>query len=179
MIVIYKSSTGFTKRYAELIAKEMGCAVEDYRNVSSGMLSRYDTVIYGTRAHAGRAAGFQKAKMLFEKSGISRLILFVTGATPNAATEVVEAFWKQNLSAEEMVKIPHFYMQSGLCYEKMSLPDRLMMKVVAVMIRHKKNKTEQEIGFEEAIKSSFDHSSKEYIEPLISYLRRNDQYDRK
>lgn len=179
MIVIYKSSTGFTKRYAELVAKEMGCAIEDYRNVSSGMLSKYDIVIFGTRAHAGRADGFQKAKRLFEKSNISKMILFVTGATPNAATEIVETFWRQNLSAEEMTKIPHFYMQSGLCYEKMSLPDRLMMKVAAIMIRHKKNKTEQDLGFEEGIKSSFDNSSKEYIEPLISYLRTNAQYDKK
>ncbi len=179
MIVIYKSSTGFTKRYAELVAKEMGCAIEDYRNVSSGMLSKYDIVIFGTRAHAGRADGFQKAKRLFEKSNISKMILFVTGATPNAAAEIVETFWRQNLSAEEMTKIPHFYMQSGLCYEKMSLPDRLMMKVAAIMIRHKKNKTEQDLGFEEGIKSSFDNSSKEYIEPLISYLRTNAQYNKK
>lgn len=179
MIVIYKSSTGFTKRYAELVAKEMGCAIEDYRNVSSGMLSKYDIVIFGTRAHAGRADGFQKAKRLFEKSNISKMILFVTGATPNAAAEIVETFWRQNLSAEEMTKIPHFYMQSGLCYEKMSLPDRLMMKVAAIMIRHKKNKTEQDLGFEEGIKSSFDNSSKEYMEPLISYLRTNAQYDKK
>lgn len=179
MIVIYKSSTGFTKRYAELIAKELDCAIEDYQNVSSGMLSGYDIVIFGTRAHAGRANGFQKAKGLFEKSNISRIILFVTGATPNAATEIVETFWKQNLSAEEMAEIPHFYMQSGLCYEKMSLPDRLMMKAAAIMIRHKKNKTEQDIGFEKAIKCSFDHSSREYIKPLVSYLRTDDQHNGK
>lgn len=64
-------------------------------------------------------------------------------------------------------------------YEKMSLPDRLMMKVTAIMIKYKKNKTEQDIGFEEGIKSSFDHSSKKYIEPLILYLRTNAQHDRK
>ncbi len=85
--------------------------------------------MFGTRAHAGMMDGYQKAKKLFEKSGVSRLILFVTGATPNAAAETVEAFWKQNLSSDELAKIPHFYMQSGLCYEKMSLADRLMMKV--------------------------------------------------
>lgn len=62
-------------------------------------------------------------------------------------------------------------MQSGLCYEKMSLTDRLMMKVAAVMVRNKKNKTAQDIAFEQAIKSSYDISSKEYIEPLVSYLK--------
>jgi len=173
MIVIYKSSTGFTKKYAKLIAEEMECALEDYRNVSADMLSGYDIVIFGSRAYAGRIDGYQKAKKLFEKCSVGKLVLFVTGATPNFATEVVEAFWKQNLSTEERAAIPHFYMQSGLCYEKMSLPDKLMMKVAAMLIKHKKNKTEQDIGFEEGIKNSFDNSSKEYIEPLISYLRIN------
>ena len=62
-------------------------------------------------------------------------------------------------------------MQSGLCYEKMSLADRLMMKVAAVMVRNKKNKTAQDIAFEQAIRSSYDISSIEYIEPLVSYLK--------
>ena len=99
------------------------------------------------------------------------MILFVTGAAPNAATDVVEKLWHQNLTTDEMAKVPRFYMQSGLCYENMSLGDRLMMKVAAVIIQKKKNKTAEETGFEQAIKSSFDISSKTYIEPLISYLK--------
>ncbi|MDE5700368.1 MAG: flavodoxin domain-containing protein [Lachnospiraceae bacterium] len=171
MIVIYKSSTGFTKKYAEMIAKEMECELADYRNVSADTLSGYDIVIFGSRAHAGRIDGYQKAKSLFEKCNVSRLVLFVTGATPNAAADVVEAFWRQNLSEDEMTALPHFYMQSGLCYERMSLTDRLMMKAAAIMIKNKKGKTAQDIEFEQAIKSSYDISAREYIEPLISCLK--------
>lgn len=171
MIVVYKSSTGFTKKYAELIAERMECALADYRNVSADMLSGYDVVIFGTRAHAGMIDGYRKAKKLFERSGIATLVLFVTGAMPNTATATVEAFWEQNLPEGEREKIPHFYMQSGLCYEKMSLTDRLMMKVAAVMVKNKKDKTAEDIAFEQAIKSSYDISSAKYIEPLVSYLK--------
>ena len=171
MIIVYKSSTGFTKKYAEMIAKEMKCALTDYKTVTADKLSKYDVVVFGTRAHAGMIDGYQKAKKLFEKSNVGKVVLFVTGATPNAATDVVDKLWKQNFNADEMSKVPHFYMQSGLCYENMSLVDRLMMKAAAVMIKKKKNKTAEEIGFEQAIKSSFDISSRTYIEPLISYLR--------
>lgn len=173
IIVVYKSSTGFTKKYAEMIAKEMKCAIADYKTVTADKLSEYNVVIFGTRAHAGMIDGYQKAKKLFEKSKAGKMILFVTGATPNAASDIVSKIWKQNLTADELSRIPHFYMQSGLCYEKMSLSDRLMMKVAAVMVKKKKNKTAEDIGFEQAIKSSFDISSKTYIEPLISYLRAN------
>lgn len=170
MIVIYKSSTGFTKKYAEMIAERMGCALEDYKAVTADMLSGYEIVVFGTRAHAGMLDGYEKVKKLFEKGTISKLILFATGATPNAATETVEAFWKQNLTAEELAKIPHFYMQGGLCYEKMSLTDKLMMKVAAFMVKNKKDKTAQDIEFEQAVKGSYDISSEMYIEPLLSYL---------
>lgn len=171
VIVVYKSSTGFTMKYAEMIAQEMKCALMDYKNVSLDTLSKYDIVIFGTRAHAGMIDGYQKAKKLFEKSNVGKLILFVTGATPNTSTGVIEAFWKQNLSTDEMAMVPHFYMQSGLCYEKMTLTDKLMMKVAAVMIKKKKDKTASDIEFEQAIKSSYDISSKVYIEPLIQFLK--------
>jgi len=170
MIVIYKSSTGFTKRYAEMIAEKMKCAIADYKTVTADVLSKYTVVIFGTRAHAGMIDGYQKAKKLFEKSNVKQVILFVTGATPNAAADTVEKFWQQNLTAKELSKLPHFYMQSGLCYERMAFLDRLMMKMAAVMIKHKKNKTAEDKGFEQAIKSSFDISSRTYIEPLIAYV---------
>ena len=38
------------------------------------------------------------------------------------------------------------------------------------MVKNKKNKTAQDIEFEQAIRSSYDISSIEYIEPLVSYL---------
>ncbi len=174
-IVVYKSSTGFTKKYAEMIAERMECALADYRSVSADMLSGYEVVIFGTRAHAGMMDGYQKAKKLFEKSGVSRLILFVTGATPNAAAETVEAFWKQNLSPDELAKIPHFYMQSGLCYEKMCLTDRMMMKVASGMMKRKKDKSPQDLAMEQAIKGSYDISSRHFIEPLVSYIRQMPQ----
>lgn len=175
IIVIYKSSTGFTKRYAEMIAQELKCAIADFKTVTAEVLSKYAVVIFGTRAHAGMIDGYQKAKKLFEKSGVKKVILFVTGATPNAATDIVEQFWQQNLSAEELSKLPHFYMQSGLCYERMAFSDRLMMKAAAVMMKNKKNKTAEDKGFEQAIKSSFDISSRTYIEPLIAYIT-NDKF---
>jgi len=53
----------------------------------------------------------------------------------------------------------------------MSLPDKLMMKAAAAMVKKKKNKTPEDLLFQEAIAQSFDHKSLEYIEPLLAYLR--------
>lgn len=171
LIVIYKSKTGFTKKYAEMITEILKCTIADYKTVTEEMISKYDTVVFGSRAHAGRIDGYQKVKEILPKSMSNNFILFVTGATPNAAEDVIREFWSQNLSADELTNVPHFYMQSGLCYEKMSLPDKAMMKMAATMMKKKKDKDSNEKGFEQAISSSYDISSKEYIEPLVSFLK--------
>lgn len=175
VIVVYKSNTGFTKKYAEMVAEELSCAIADYRTVTAALLSEYDTVIFGTRAHAGMIDGYRNAKKMFGQSTAGRLLLFVTGAMPNAETDVVEGFWHQNLTPEELSEIPHFYMQAGLCYEKMCLTDRMMMKVASGMMKRKKDKSPQDLAMEQAIKGSYDISSRHFIEPLVSYIRQMPQ----
>lgn len=171
IIIIYKSSTGFTKKYAEMIAEEIECDLADYKSATAKMLSQYDTVVFGSRAHAGMIDGYKQVKELLQNSATDRFILFVTGAAPNSETDIITKFWEQNLTADELTKIPHFWMQSGLCYEKMSFSDKLMMKVFSFMLKHKKEKEPYEKNFEQAISSSYDISSKAYAEPLISFLR--------
>lgn len=169
--VIYKSSTGFTKRYAELIAQELNCTIADFKTVTPEFLSAYDCIIFGSRAHAGKIDGFPKMKKIFQKCTAKNMLLFVTGATANTSESVIQEFFKQNLTADELQEIPHFYMQSGLCYEKMSSFDKCMMKGLAAMLKKKKDKTAYEIEMEHAIQKSYDISSKKYIEPLIQYLQ--------
>lgn len=170
-IVVYKSSTGFTKRYAQMIAQETHCAIADFQKLRDGrQLAGYDTVIFGSRAHAGSIDGLKKMRKLFQASGAKRLLLFVTGAMPDTATETIQQFWSQNLTADELLHIPHFYMPGGLCYEKMSRGDRLMMKAAAVMMKRKKHKSAADLEFERAIAHSYDISDRKYMEPLVSFL---------
>lgn len=170
ILIIYKSSTGFTERYAKLIASKIDCTLAEYKTATPELIAGYDTVVFGSRAHAGMIDGYKKIKKITSKNPSVKLILFVTGATPASSKDIIEAFWKQNITSEEMLKIPHFYMPGGLCYERMSMTDKFMMKVAAFMIKRKKNKTPFETTFENAIKASYDISSPEYIKPLVSIL---------
>lgn len=99
-IVVYKSSTGFTKKYAEWIAEELKCPLADYRTVTAEMLSGYEVVVFGSRAHAGMIDGYKKARELFQKSGAGKIVLFVTGATPNAAEDMIRNFDKNAYEKE-------------------------------------------------------------------------------
>ncbi len=170
VLIIYKSVTGFTKQYAQWIAEELDCEWKDVKSVSAQTLSGYDVIIFGGRFHAGFVDGLKQAKELIQESGVRQWIVFATGATPNTLTDSIEEAWKNNFTSDELVQIPHFYMQSGLRYEKMPMGDKLMMKVFAAMMKRKKEKNEYEKAMAQALGSSYDFSSKEYIQPLVSFM---------
>lgn len=175
ILVTYKSVTGFTEQYAKWIAEELDCTVMELKDVSAKTMSEYDTVIFGGRFHAGFVDGLKKAKKIFTESTAAELIVFATGATPHTATEMIEEAWKNNLTSDELQKLPHFYMQGGLRYDKMPFGDKLMMKVFAAMVRRKKDKNKYEKAMEKALGNSYDLSSREYVTPLVSYVVKGEQ----
>lgn len=170
-VIVYKSKTGFTKKYAQMIAKEIACDLLELKKATPKKLEGYDTVVFGSRFFAGTVDGLKKARELFAASGAEKLIVFATGATPNVAEEIINDVWKNNFTPEELEAIPHFYMQSGICYEKMPFGEKMMMKMAAKMMKNQKEKDEMGQGFEEALKGSFDISSEEYVKPLVEYLK--------
>lgn len=170
VLVVYKSVTGFTKKYAEMIAQEADCTLIDFKKVTADAMSNFDIIIFGGRLHAGIIDGLKTAKKLFQQSKAPQLIVYATGVTSNETKDVIDEMWSNNLSPVELLDIPHFYMQGGLCYEKMPLFDKMMMKLFCLIMKKKKNKDKKEEQFEQTIAASYDISSKKYIMPLLTYL---------
>ncbi|ABX41379.1 flavodoxin domain-containing protein [Lachnoclostridium phytofermentans] len=171
LLVIYKSKTGFTEKYAKWISDELDCPAVSYEDLKTVNISEYDIIIFGSRIHAGRVDGLSKFKKQLEENDNKKLVVFATGATPAAAKDEIENIWKTTFPTEEQLKTPHFYMQAGLSYEKMGVGDCFIMKALAKFLSEKNSKNSVENGCEQAIRNSYDISSKEYIDPLISYIR--------
>ena len=158
--------------YAKWISEELLCTAVPYEELKEVKISEYDLIIFGSRIHAGKVDGFRKFKRQLE-GNTTKLIVFATGATPAKAKDVIDKIWKSSFSKEELSEIPHFYMQTGLNYERMGAGDRLIMKALAKVLRNKKEKDSEEKGCEQAIKNSYDISSREFITPLIDYIGNN------
>jgi len=62
-------------------------------------------------------------------------------------------------------------MPSGLNYEKMGFIDRIIMKIAVKIMSEKKDKNDNEAGFEQAIQNSHDISSRQSIMPLVDFVR--------
>ena len=167
VILFYNGKTGFTKRYADWIAQELNCEVKPFKDFEKTKVGEDDLVIFGSRIYAGRIERLNKIKSRVKDN----LIVFASGATPITAENSISKIWAENFTETEREAIPHFYMQSGLNYEKMGFIDRSIMKNVAKIMGKQKGKTADEAGFAEAIRSSYDISSREYIIPLIQCVK--------
>ena len=54
ILILYKSKTGFTKKYAGMIAEETGGTAMDFKEGTPELLSSFDRVLFGSRMHAGQ-----------------------------------------------------------------------------------------------------------------------------
>lgn len=169
--LVYKSKSGFTKRYAEWIAQETGCELIPMKAANTSIAGGCDVMVYGSRMHAGRVDGLPKARKLFARSGAQHFIVFATGGMPCSDADTVDEMWRNNLTGEEMTSIPHFYMQAGICYEKLGPVDKAMMKLAASMIAKQTDKSPEGQQMAQAIRGSYDISDRQYIAPLVDFLR--------
>lgn len=78
-IVLYSSRTGYTKRYAEYLAEELGYAIKPLQKANLFNVSCYPTVIFGGGLHHNRIDGIQGIADGFKYFGEQNLILFSVG----------------------------------------------------------------------------------------------------
>lgn len=169
-IIIYNSSTGFTKRYADQLAAQLGARSIPLKEVRKDMLRAADVAVFATRAHCGTIEKLKRGVRLLRSSN-ARSAVLVTGAAPVDATQTIQELWQRNLPKADAGALPHFYVPAGLCYEKMSRLDRFLMMGLAAMLRSKRNKTEADLQLEESISASFDISSPDYLEPVAAWMQ--------
>ena len=127
VLVLYKSKTGFSKRYAEWIAEDLACDCRSIKGVKLEDLNGYGLVIYGSGIYAGMLAGSGKIKNWIKKSPEKTWVVFATGATP-PKEGYEELIFKTNFRKGESRPAHFYYFLSGINYEKMGLSDRLLMK---------------------------------------------------
>ncbi len=163
-IVLYRSRTGFSQRYAEWIAEDLACECRPIKGVKLDDLKDYGLVIYGAGVYAGMIAGAGKIKNWMEKSPEKIWIVFATGATP-PKEGYEELVFKTNFRKGESRPAHFYYFLAGINYEKMGFISRVLMKWFSSMSA-KKAGTDQP-----AKPASVDLANRDYIKDLLCYVR--------
>lgn len=169
-IVAYKSKTGYTKRYAQWIAEELGCDIKE--NPTFSDISDYDIVIYGGGMYVGGLNGVKLITKNFEKLSGKKLVLFAVGSNPGADKDIIP-FWNRILSPEQQKTVGHFYLRGGFDFSKCRKGDKILMSMLKMRLEKLENPSEDEKGLLEAYDNPVDFTDKNNISELIVFIKNN------
>lgn len=164
ILVLYKSKTGFSEKYAQWIAEELDCDLAEFNTFDQSNLQNYQVIIYGAGLYAGQINGIGKIKRWMQDHPQIIWVVFATGATPDKQA-YEELVFKTNFRKGEARPAHFFYLLAGIDYEKMGGFNRLLMKIFAGMAAKKQGTTVPRK------QTSVDLSNRVYIEELLRYVR--------
>jgi menaquinone-dependent protoporphyrinogen IX oxidase len=171
-VVIYKSLSGFTKKYAEWISEEIKADIYNCRNICLDTMLKYDLIIYGGSLHAAGISGVNIIKKNLDGLSEKKIIIFTTGASPSRYSIPIE-IRDRNFTTEEQKQIRFFYFRGGFDFNKLDLKNKFLMKLMkwSILLKHKKNRTPDEKGMLAAYSKPVDFTKKENIKGLLEYVR--------
>ena len=169
-VVVYRSGSGFTKRYAEWIAEELNCNLLEGKNVKIVDLIPYETIIYGGGLYAIGVNGLKLITKNFNKLKDKKLIVFAVGATP-VRQETTEEIINANIPREQQDKISFYYFRGGFDYNRLNRLNKIVMNLMKMKLKHTKNPNPDEKGMLASYDRPLDFTKKTTIEPLIKQVK--------
>lgn len=166
-IVVYKSKYGYTKRYAEWIAEELGCDIKE--NAALGDVLGYDLIICGGGCYAGSINGSKLITKNLSRLSGKKLILFAVGSNSGADKDIIP-FWEKNLTSAQRERIAHFYLRGGFDYGKLGSTDRLLMNMLKSHLKKIKDPDEETRGLLAAYDTPVDFTDRERLGELLEYV---------
>lgn len=170
-VVIYKSKTGYTRKYAEWVAEELSADIFDASKVDIKMLNKYDTIIYGGSLYAVGINGVKLIKKNINQLKDKKLVVFATGASP-LRDSVINEVVSNNFTIEEQKEIKFFYLRGGFNYKKLNIFDKFLMLLLKWKIKNKKKEelSADEIGMLAIYDKSVDFTDKKNIKKIVMYV---------
>ena len=169
-LVVYSSRSGFTRTFAEWIAEDLGAFLVTTPELNTGMLADADVVIHGGGLRATHVSGLKRFLRHWPQMKDKHVLLWHTGANPGKPKDI-EGVWKRNLNEEQLAGTTRFYLRGGFDFGRLRGVYKLLMTLVRVRLKRKKELTEDEAG----MLDWYEHPSTELdrgaIAPLVEHVR--------
>jgi menaquinone-dependent protoporphyrinogen IX oxidase len=165
--VVYRSTSGFTKKYAEWIAEECKADLFDARKINADKIAKYDIIIFGGSLHAVGINGLKLIKNHMQLFSGKKVIVYAVGASPPRENVLKEV--KEHNFSQEMADVALFYLQGGFNYSKLDTTNKIVMALFWVRLKLLRNRTSDEKGMLAAYAKPLDCTRRENIKPLVEY----------
>lgn len=156
--IVYKSSTGHTKQYAEMLGEALKIPVYNLKEAKSKP-EKNDEIIFLGWVCATKIQGLSKIKR-YNVRGIGAV-----GAYP-AEKNYIESLKKAN-----NVNVEFFYLRGGLDFDKITGIKKKVLQFVKNMMEKENNVENQEMI--KLFKDGGNYVSNENLKPMIKYINSN------
>jgi menaquinone-dependent protoporphyrinogen IX oxidase len=162
-IVLYKTSCGSTKEYAEWISEDTGFEAHPIEKAGDLPLDSYDTIIVGGYVMASKIVIGRWVASNWDRIKEKNVVAFSTsGAKPNP--EVKKEFLEKSFPPEIGDSIEYFPMHGRRRQKDLSVMGKTMMWIAKTFIA----KDAQE---KEDMSKDFDGIDRKYVTPLVEYVK--------
>ena len=153
--IVYKSNTGYTKQYAEMLGESLKVPVYNLKEAKS-KLKKNDEIVFLGWICATKIQGLSKIKNYNVKC------IGAVGAYP------VEKNYIESLIQANKVNVELFYLRGGLDLNKLTGLKKKVLQFVGNMME-KENKAENQEMIK-LFKNGANYVSNENLEPMLKYI---------
>ena len=169
--VVFKSTYGHTKKYAEWISEELNADLLNGLKVKPQTLDKYDIVIYGGGLYATGINGASLLSDNFEKLKKKKLVIFAVGIEENLSEAEYTKVLTHNFSIIMQRDLKVFYLRGGINYKKLSVMHKIIMSNQKKLIEQKQEKTKQDELYLKTYGVNIDFTDKKNIQPVVDYVK--------
>jgi flavodoxin len=169
-VVVYRSISGFTKRYAGWIAEDLKGDLIDARKVKFETLLGYDLIVFGGSLHATGINGISLIKDNLEELRVKNVIVFMVGASP-VRKGLLEEVRNANFTPLQQKGIAFFYLRGGFDFSKLDVTNKVLMTLLRVRLSFKSERTPDEKGMLASYDKPLDCTRRENVAELVAFAR--------
>lgn len=153
-VIIYKSKTGHTERYARMLSKELNITCYSYKDA---IVSKNDEVIFLSYIYASKIMGLSK---ILKKYNVK--VVIAVGALAYSKD------YLNTLKDANNIKLPFFYLRGGIDYNKLNFFFKKFLPIIGKDIA----KDDKELL--NLFKNGGDFVSKDNLKDIFDFLRKGD-----
>ena len=160
--VLYVWATGFTRRYAQMLAEAAGLPACPARG--PGAPAPGAAVVYLGWLCAGRVRRLRRARTRYDVRAVCAV-----GMSPLEMVPLLRLAKDNGLEGT-----PLFYLRGGYAPDRLTLPWRLMMAPMARKVDRERTEDPMALAMKEAFAHGADWVSPEALDPVLDWLRQGD-----
>jgi len=159
MVIIYESKTGFTKKYADMLAAKTGIKAFFVKEISK--IDKSEEIIFLGWIKVGKIQGLEKVRDYNIKA------VCATGTARKAEPSVETVIARNNIE-----NVPFFYLRGGcLPLKELKGMDKIMLYMFVNILKLRRDKDEETVESINIIENGFDGVREENLGPVLEWLK--------